>query len=209
MKNVYFVRHGETESNMGGFYQSPDVELSQKGHEGARAVAERFKHINVDTVLSSPFTRARQTAEHIAEATQRPLGICDHAHEVLNASVMWGKHFDSEVGKTYEAEKAKNFNNPDWQPNGAENYYLVSQRVNRVIAQLEENEDSNIVLVSHGNFLRYLIARLMLAGKDDVETNTIIYKSLARMSNVAITFFEYDEAKWKLITWNDFAHFAE
>lgn len=209
MKKVYFIRHGETQSNSSGLYQSPDVPLSDNGLKGALAVAERCTHLGADVVIASPFVRAQQTAACIGEHIGKPVVTFEHAHEVMNARTMWGKHFASEESQAYEEERTSRFIDPSWNFEGAENYYDVSKRVMACIEMLEQSQESNIIFVSHGNFLRFLIARLLLEKDDSIESNTAVNRSLYRMSNVGITEFMLENGAWKLFTWNDHAHFAE
>ena len=65
---VYFVRHGQTNSNKESRHQFPETPLSDHGLTQADAVAKRFKHLKVDLIISSPYTRALQTATAIKEA---------------------------------------------------------------------------------------------------------------------------------------------
>jgi len=67
---TYFVRHGEAaddaEDRYGGWY---DPDLSPKGKLQAEQLAEKLfnQDIKVDLILTSPFRRAKQTAETIGK----------------------------------------------------------------------------------------------------------------------------------------------
>jgi len=65
---IYLVRHGETvwnaEGRLGG---SSDIPLSDRGHQQAKALAERLRDVPIAAIYSSPLLRARQTAEAIAK----------------------------------------------------------------------------------------------------------------------------------------------
>ena len=209
MKRVYFVRHGETDGNMRKVYQSPDVPLSEKGLAGAKAVAERLATLPIDSIIASDFKRAQQTAAVIQLVTDRALATSSYIHEVMNAKYMWGVPIDGEVGLAYAQERKAGFLTPSWSPDGAENYFLVSARVNATIALLEAHADQHIAVVTHGNFVKFLTARLLLNKREDVESNMAVYRSLERMSNVGITEFVYHDRAWHLFTYNDHAHFAE
>lgn len=67
---IYFVRHGETESNVRGVFagQKDDSILTEKGKEQAKATGQAVK-VNVskiDRMICSPLKRTRATAEIIA-----------------------------------------------------------------------------------------------------------------------------------------------
>lgn len=72
--SVYFVRHGESLANVNGLVAGAedDSPLTEKGLCDAQAVArevtKRIKasELHIDTIVSSPLQRARQTAEIIS-----------------------------------------------------------------------------------------------------------------------------------------------
>lgn len=69
MKIIYFVRHGESQANVervfaGSRYDSP---LTERGLEQAKRTAEKVRALPIETIISSPLKRAKQTAECIAE----------------------------------------------------------------------------------------------------------------------------------------------
>ncbi len=73
-ERLYLVRHGRTQLSAQGAYSGRrDVPLTEEGREQARQVAERLQRTGVDTVYSSPLSRAADTARAIAEATGAPL----------------------------------------------------------------------------------------------------------------------------------------
>lgn len=68
---IYFVRHGETESNVRGVFagQKDDSILTLKGKEQARATAQaiRSEVPNIDRIICSPLKRTLETTEIIAK----------------------------------------------------------------------------------------------------------------------------------------------
>ena len=208
-KRIYFVRHGETPHNKERIYQSDRVPLSEKGIAGAKAVADRLSTLPLDIMIASTFVRAQETAQAIELATGLSILTSPLIHEVLNARYIWGVGIESEEGKRYAQERREGFTTKEWHPDGAENYFMVSARVEATIAMLAAQAHEHIVVVSHGNFIRFLTARLLLQKQDDLESNMAVYRSLDRMQNAGITEFTYTDGMWKLFTWNDHAHFAE
>jgi broad specificity phosphatase PhoE len=66
-----FLRHGESLGNAQSRWQGQsDYPLTDKGRDQARALAERWKRENAsfDLIISSPLSRAKETAEIIATA---------------------------------------------------------------------------------------------------------------------------------------------
>jgi phosphohistidine phosphatase len=68
--NLYLVRHGEAGPSGGTVLRDADRLLTPRGEEDARLVGRVLANTksNVTTVLSSPLTRALQTAELIRSA---------------------------------------------------------------------------------------------------------------------------------------------
>lgn len=65
MLNTWFIRHGESEANAGGRTSDPAaIGLSNVGREQAELAATRF-YKAPELIVTSPYARARQTAEPI------------------------------------------------------------------------------------------------------------------------------------------------
>lgn len=83
MTTVYFIRHGTTENNIAGRFQGrSDIPLGEKGRKQAACLGERFAHIPLDAVYTSPLRRAYQTAEGVcAHLPVQPI-CCDGLREI-------------------------------------------------------------------------------------------------------------------------------
>ncbi len=80
---VYLVRHGQTESSARLAYSGrSDVPLTAEGREQAGRAAQQLAGADIDAVFSSPLSRARDTAQAIADATGAPLTVDDRLTEV-------------------------------------------------------------------------------------------------------------------------------
>ena len=76
MTRFWFIRHGQTDWNLRGCFQGHiDVPLNGTGHAQARALAARLAATPADAIYASDLQRARQTAEPLAAAWQRPLQL--------------------------------------------------------------------------------------------------------------------------------------
>jgi 2,3-bisphosphoglycerate-dependent phosphoglycerate mutase len=64
-----FLRHGETESNLNDTIAgSLDVRLTERGHDQARTAAAALRGRGLTAIYSSGLRRARESAEHVAQA---------------------------------------------------------------------------------------------------------------------------------------------
>ena len=69
--NLYILRHGiAVEPGTPGYAKDADRPLTPEGERKLRQIAEAMEalELSFDLILSSPYLRARQTAEIIAEA---------------------------------------------------------------------------------------------------------------------------------------------
>jgi probable phosphoglycerate mutase len=70
----YFLRHGQTESNVRGTIAgSLNIPLTARGHAEARAAAVALEGRGVTVIYSSALRRARDTPETIAAALKLPV----------------------------------------------------------------------------------------------------------------------------------------
>jgi len=72
MKEIYFIRHGQTDENSLGIRQGSEIdsELNKLGRDQAKKTGKylkkyRMKDNNFDSIISSPMKRAVETAEII------------------------------------------------------------------------------------------------------------------------------------------------
>ena len=80
---LYLVRHGQTASSARLAYSGrSDVALTPAGREQARRAAEQLAGAGIDAIFSSPLSRARDTAQAIADATGAPVTVDERLTEV-------------------------------------------------------------------------------------------------------------------------------
>src|SRR5258708_1026383 len=76
-KSIYFVRHGETDSNASGMVLGKEAMLTEKGKQEAKIVAERVHRIGVDAIVASTYQRAIDTAQSISDRIGLPVETSD------------------------------------------------------------------------------------------------------------------------------------
>lgn len=68
--DLYLIRHAQSQNNALPEHQRvADPGLTELGHEQAARLAERVRGLRLTRIISSPFRRALQTAEHLRRAT--------------------------------------------------------------------------------------------------------------------------------------------
>lgn len=210
MKTVYFVRHGQSEANVAPEFQGPDSPLSARGIEQAHAVAERASRIEFDTLISSPFARALATAEAIAQVTGKEPEFSALFVERIKPTSINGKPYTDEKAAKLWREWETSLHTPGVRIEDGENFEDLVARADAALAYLDGRQEERLLVVTHGYFLRTIIARVLL--KDSL--NAAAFHSIQRSAHVENTgitvirresWFE-SEDEWKLNTYNDHAH---
>ncbi len=205
---LYLIRHGETIYNASKVYQPLDAPLSELGIKQARFVAERFKNISIDRIISSPAPRAKITAEAISDAVNKEVEILDTLHEIKRPSDWIGKTFLDEHIIKSKAEMKKNVHDPDWHFSDEENFHDSINRVKKCIEYFNSINEENILVIAHEIIIKKIISVLMFNNELTPKEFDKIYPFL-KMHNSGITLLEKNEGAWRLITWNDHAHLGE
>jgi 2,3-bisphosphoglycerate-dependent phosphoglycerate mutase len=150
--SIILIRHGETAFNVARILQPADTPLSERGQRQAHAVAQRFAGARVGAIVSSDLARAEATARAIAEACGLTIRFSPLLQE-RNFGDLRGLPYDGLGYDPISMEEA---------PPGGESMAMLHDRVDRALAFLREARaeiDSDLLVVSHGFFIRTLLAR--------------------------------------------------
>jgi broad specificity phosphatase PhoE len=171
----WYLRHGETDWNAQGLSQgSVDIPLNETGLAQAQEAAAKLRHRGIATIVASPLSRARVTAEIVAGALGRPIAFDDSLREV-RFGVQEGQpmsHWFAEwVGERFT-------------PDGAESFAALRRRaVGAMNAWLDAPPP--VLFVGHGAFFRALRAEM---GQEPNQ----------RLPNAMPMFCEPSEPAWTL-----------
>ena len=147
---LWLVRHGETEwARLGRHTGRTDVPLTDAGRAEANAVARKLAGHPFAHVLSSPLSRALDTA--------RIAGFGDRV-ETSDDLLEWDYGADEGL-TTPEIRRER----PGWTiwrngPKDGETADEIAARVDRVIERVRAAE-GNVLVFAHGHLLRVLAAR--------------------------------------------------
>ncbi len=154
MTTIAFVRHGETDWNLQRRLQGrADIPMNETGFAQARAVADSFSSDDWSLVLSSPLGRAVHTAKAISEGSGIPMAPPEVG--------LIERSFGEAEGATAADVAAK------WADRlypGAEAVEDVRSRGAATVDELVERHGGNLILVSHGAFIRATV--FALVGED-------------------------------------------
>ncbi len=156
-----FVRHGETVGNLEqiahGRSESP---LNDRGIAQAKSTAEMLKgwQTQYHRIYASPLSRARHTAEQIADALDLPIDTHDDLVEGFLGD--WEGVTYAELGEFGFAQRS--IADDDFRGHNGESPRQLADRMATVLEDVRaRHPDENIIFVSHGAAIAHLLARLM------------------------------------------------
>lgn len=184
MTDIYLCRHGRTQMNVAGLLRGRlDPDLDLVGHAEARDLAHQLRNVGLSRVISSPLTRAMQTARPIAEAseveTETDERLFDRAYGQFDG------HSADEVKEQYGSLDAAP---------GVESAEAVADRARAVLDDLlAAGEEGPVAVVSHDAVIRILLDRL---------TPTPRHTAHVTPRTGCWSLLRYDESGWHLLMAN-------
>ncbi len=183
--DFYFVRHGESESNAGGRIQGhTDSPLSDLGRMHAQAAGRWFADRRVDVVLTSPLSRACETAREIA----RCCGCSDPQplDELIELDTGRYSGLSLDELHDFDPQLHRRFRVYSWEAvPEAERIDSLRNRAHRTwmhLLDLAKHGRRRVVSVSHGGTIQWLIKATV--GSDDQR-----WMPIFRASNCGIFLF--------------------
>ncbi|MBN1254949.1 MAG: histidine phosphatase family protein [Deltaproteobacteria bacterium] len=202
MTTLFLVRHGRTGWNKEQIFRgSKDVPLDEVGRAEARLVGERLKGEEIKAVYSSPLSRAKETAQAIAQF---------YNLEVQSLEGLVDLHFGEWEGLSRE-EVEKRY--PDlyqqWEQEphrvifpGGEGLAAVTSRAMKAVEDIiKRHPQEGVALVSHRVVLKVLICALL--GLDNSH-----FWNIAQ-DTTAINCFHHRNGTWICNFLNDTCHLKE
>lgn len=213
MKDIYFIRHGQTEKNEEHVHQHYDEPLSEKGKEQARVLGEFMKTLDVTALMTSPFARARQTAAFVGEAIGLPYTIDVSVHETVRPAYLYGKPHLSFATFRYLFNLFLHQSQNGWDDAGAENMFDVRNRVHDTKDMITETREDAIAVVSHAVFIDLFVHWVCAEKRMSLLRFIHLIIFMKKMPNTAIAHIEYDPdapsgvCPWQLIRFITPEHF--
>lgn len=213
-KQIYLIRHGQSEHNVKPIFQGLNVSLTTHGHNQADYVAKRMAKLEFEMIISSPQQRALQTAQAISNLTKKPLTTSDLFVERIKPTSINDKPYTDEkatnIWRKWEESIAGNV--PEKIEDG-ETQAEIIERAENALQYLLKRKEKHIAVVTHGYFLRTLVATVLL-GDNLNGKNLVAVQQATGVENTGITVLRYADdfeqpLKWRLWIFNDHAHLAE
>ena len=202
---VILVRHGNTEANNTGVHQSSDTPLSKEGTLQSMALAKKLKGVAIDLIISSPYTRAMQTAEIMGRELKKPIKYDDSLAEIIRPKEFAGKRVDDPEVEKIIKEMEKHEKNMEWRYPGSENLKDFIIRVAGFVKRLEGMDYGTVLIITHSAVIKTIITVCML-GPDVGMGNYARILEFLHTKNTGVSELKYDDSGWGLMTYNDLSH---
>ena len=160
MKRILLIRHCETRQTGERYIGKTDAPLSPRGVIHARKLEERLKGATCSRILSSPSQRALDTARL---ATQR-IGLAIEEDADLSEIDFgrWERLSFQEISeKDPDLVKEWNLGRDDFCFPEGESLSAFRERVCRVGGRISLLPEENIIAVTHGGVIRFLLCHFL------------------------------------------------
>ena len=142
MKNIYLVRHCAADG------QEPEASLTDKGKQQAADLVAFFRYRKVDRIISSPFQRAIQTIQPLANERNIVIETNNQLSERILSTLNMPDWYEK-LRVTYENFDLKN--------EGGESSREAVNRIIKVIDEVLKSDVENTIIVTHGGLLSLLL----------------------------------------------------
>lgn len=163
MKRVVLLRHGQTDWNLKRLFQGQvDVPLNDVGRSQARAVRPWVESFAPQEVWCSPLSRARQTAELATGWSTDRLSIVSQLQE-MNVG-HWAECSLDDLRQRWTEELEVWLDDPYGTKAGCgsgESFHDLRCRLRSVLQLIEDSPLERLLIVSHGNAIRALLAQAL------------------------------------------------
>jgi len=164
MSKILFIRHGNS------IQTDQDTILSSKGLLQAERLAKKLVSVNISKVYVSNSTRTLQTYEAYQKLKLVPSVKSDKLKEIYRVIIGGPERLGTP---------------PDREANDR-------KRADEIINEILEEKNKNIAVFTHGNFIRYAIARILEISSVDLWNRLVI-------SDASITVVETSPLKIEMI----------
>jgi len=200
MKELYFIRHGETIYNVEKRVQGKGVDssLNEKGKLQARAFYNHYKDHNFDLVITSSLNRTKETvADFIHENKLKHIEF-EHLDEI-SWGIYEGKEASEELYRDHKNVLLEWSNaNYDARIVGGESASEMEMRLRAFLEVLPTFIETKILICTHGATLAFLMTIL--------QNQPLSQMPLYKHHNTGLCKYIYCEGKYSLQLQDDLKH---
>ena len=208
--DIYFIRHGESASNVvAGLAAGKnwDAAMTERGHRQSVALGERLKEdgITFDAIYSSSQVRAVETTQGMLKGLGTPDVEFTRVDEIIELQVPSYRGVPRDEVYTPEMQLMREQLGKWFVPGDGESEKAVERRFSvwledKILAnpELVGNGSKRIAIVAHGISLRCLFHNIL-------EFNDRFIRRFA-LANTSISRFRFAPTGWFPVSLNDAAH---
>jgi broad specificity phosphatase PhoE len=196
---VLLVRHGQTNSNVTGFYMGwSDEDLDEVGYTQARRLSSRLSGWPVASLYTSPLRRTCTTAAILAEPHVLELNVLDDLIE-LGLGDWQGLHMD-EIKRRWPDVWQQSRIDPSevTMPNG-ESFGQVTERAVRAFESVVgANPSKQVLIVTHEVVVKVIVAHVL-------GVSNSMYRRF-EVNNASLSVIRVANDNYRLAMLNDASH---
>ena len=179
------LRHGQTDWNINFLLQGvTDIPMNETGIEQVKLAASAIKAEDWDVILTSPLTRARQTAEIIA----RQNGFS----EIVQQELLIERSFGEAEGLSHEQWRAK-YSNLDEIPGGESRTQLAERSMLLLEIISTQLAGKRVLAISHGALIRALLS---------IASNNELPRDGERLGNASLNVVKHSDNSWQVVNYS-------
>ncbi|MGD0232468.1 MAG: histidine phosphatase family protein [Syntrophorhabdales bacterium] len=199
--DVYIVRHGETQWNKEEVFRGrKDIPLNEAGKKQAEGAGAYFSGRPVSRIVSSPLTRATQTAEAISGTTGVPIEKMEEFTDI-NFGIWEGLPL-REVEERYPSDLTLWKKSPEkLRIEGGESLAMVRERISGGFAKLASGEEGAIAVVTHRVICKLMVLYFLRIGDEHFWD--------MKFDPGSITLLERRDSQFTLVFSNETCHLKE
>ncbi|QSS98571.1 histidine phosphatase family protein [Pontibacillus sp. ALD_SL1] len=191
MTTICLVRHGETDWNKESRLQGQeDIPLNNTGRQQAEEAGRHLQDSNWDVLITSPLSRAKETATIILDHLNHPIDLVEMDNFKERAfGEGSGLTFD-EIHSRYPARDYPG--QEDWEP--------FQKRIFDGLHEVQQQfQDKKILLVAHGAVINAILSVL---------SEGEIGSGKTKLMNACISNIEHLNEMWQITTYNETNHLS-
>ena len=200
MLKLYLVRHGQTFWNVEKRIQGQaESDLTPEGVRQSELLGKRLSQVEFDCIYVSPLRRTLQTLKAMSVNDDVPVVEDHRLMEICMGD--WQGELVEDLKRDYPEEiecfwtKPHAFNRAT-----CETYKQVYDRgVEFVRSVVEKYKSGNILVVTHGAFLKILFTYFRYLQLHDIP-------QVVHPFSTALSVVELKDGAWNMHFWNDFTH---
>ncbi len=160
MPQLYLLRHAQSEANLRGILAGPDnsVNLSDKGRKQSLKVSKYLQEIAFQQIYCSPISRCFQTIQPLVRARPDIALLHEEKIQEMNYGQWNGKDLKT-LSKKRDWQRIQSAPSKFTFPDG-ESFNQLRRRVTLFLSQVER-KDGPILVVSHGDVIKMILASVL------------------------------------------------